>query len=43
MAAHRPKTRLQTQSEHLSLPQLPDSCLSHILALAAEGVPWKER
>lgn len=40
---HRPRTRLQTESEQLRLCHLPEACLSLILRHAAEGVPWKDR
>ncbi|KAL4430793.1 hypothetical protein ABPG75_006049 [Micractinium tetrahymenae] len=40
---HRPRTRLQTESEQLRLCHLPEACLALILRHAAEGVPWKER
>jgi hypothetical protein len=40
---HRPKTRSLTAAEQLRLLDLPDACLAKILALACEGVPWKDR
>lgn len=42
-STHRPRTRLQTESEQLRLCHLPDACLALILRHAAEGTPWKER
>lgn len=42
-SCHRPRTRLQTESEQLRLCHLPEACLALILHHAADGAPWRER